>query len=266
MMVLFMFLQFIMSISHKNKSFKYRLAKALDPALKKTLGLSKTNKLIVLIIFFSLVVTILETEPLFYLEHTWLFFSLDWIFTIIFIIEYGVRVWVSTENPHYKTRWHYIISFAALIDLAMVVLILLTDLGAKGFFLRVARLIRIFRIARLGRYSAAINHLKSAIYQRREELTLSMGIALLVLLGASVCLYAVEGKIQPDKFGSIPRAMWWAVITLTTVGYGDTYPITPLGKLFASITAFAGIGLIAMPAGILASSFSDVMQNSKKNR
>lgn len=92
------------------------------------------------------------------------------------------------------------------------------------------------------------------------ELLLSVGVAGLLLLLSSAFLYAVEAAAQPEAFGSVPRALWWSIATLTTVGYGDVTPITALGKLFAGITAVAGIGLIAMPTGILAAAFSDAFQ------
>jgi voltage-gated potassium channel len=122
------------------------------------------------------------------------------------------------------------------------------------------------RIARLGRFTGALDILVSAVSNRKFELFLSAGIAVLLLYVSSAMLYLIEGGIQPDEFGSIPRAMWWSVATLTTVGYGDVYPITGLGKLFATVTAVAGIGLIAMPTGILAAAFSEAMQESRKSR
>lgn len=89
---------------------------------------------------------------------------------------------------------------------------------------------------------------------------MSLGLATLLLLVSSTMLYLIEGAHQPETFGSIPRTMWWSIATLTTVGYGDVYPVTPLGKIFAGMTAVTGIGLIAMPTGILAAAFSDAIQ------
>lgn len=133
-------------------------------------------------------------------------------------------------------------------------------LGNEAFLLRMFRLIRIIRVARLGRFSSALQAINEAVHARRFELMMSFAIASMLLLLSSTLLYIVEGGIQPETFGSIPRAMWWSVATLTTVGYGDVYPVTTIGRIFAGLTAITGIGLIAMPTGILASAFSDAIQ------
>ncbi|MGQ3891722.1 potassium channel family protein [Legionella sp. CNM-4043-24] len=247
-------------------TFRRKLAHELDPRLKGTLGLSLTNKVIMGLILFSLLIAIMATESSFYAEHVQAFLISESILTGLFALEYIARLWVCVENPLYRSRWHYFMTASALLDLLVVILFVATTMGAEGFLLRLSRLLRLLRIARLGHYSVAINNIKFALNERRDELLLSLGIALVILLISSSALYFVEGDAQPEKFGSIPRAMWWSAITLTTVGYGDVYPITPLGKVIASITAIAGIGLIAMPAGILAGSFSDAMQRHRRHK
>lgn len=143
-------------------------------------------------------------------------------------------------------------------------MIILTTFGSQGFILRLARLLRVLRIAKLGRYSIAMHNIGQDIYFRRFELIISFVIGVFALLRSSSILYIVEGGVQTQYFGSIPRAMWWSIATLTTVGYGDVYPITAIGKFFAALTAAMGSGLIAMPTGILAASFSDAIQTIKK--
>ncbi len=128
--------------------------------------------------------------------------------------------------------------------------------------LRLIRLIRILSLAKLGRLSSALRHLGDAILSRRYELLATLGLAVCLLVIGASALYWLEGALQPDKFGSIPRALWWSVITLTTIGYGDVYPITVAGKYVAGIVAVAGIGVIALPTGILAAAFSDAVQRS----
>ncbi len=130
--------------------------------------------------------------------------------------------------------------------------------------LRLVLLIRVVRLARLGRFSTALECIAEAVRSRTYELLVSAIFGVIILLFAATCLYLVEGDIQPEAFGSIPRATWWAVATLTTVGYGDVYPITVLGRILAGITAVTGICMIAVPTGILASAFSDAIKEAKE--
>lgn len=127
--------------------------------------------------------------------------------------------------------------------------------------LRLFRLIRLVRLARFGRLSAAIHALIEALEKRCFELGLSLALAVIVLIASGTLMYLVEGAHQPDAFGSIPRALWWSVATLTTVSYGDVYPVTALGRVVAGATAIVAIGLVAMPAGILAAGFTDAFQH-----
>ncbi len=121
------------------------------------------------------------------------------------------------------------------------------------------RLLRILKLARIPMVSRALINLKRALFSRIVELCLSVVLAFLLMLVAATILYFIEKDAQPDVFGSIPRALWWGVATLTTVGYGDVYPITPLGKICAGVFAIAGIGLVAMPTGIFAAAMSEIM-------
>jgi voltage-gated potassium channel len=129
--------------------------------------------------------------------------------------------------------------------------------------LRLFRLMRILRLARLGRFSLGMRHLSQAVTDRKEELLLSLMPATFVLVSSAAGVYLIEGENDPQTFGSIPRAMWWSVCTLNTVGYGDIYPHTVLGKILGGVTSIAGIGLIAMPTGILAAAFSAAFQRTR---
>lgn len=239
------------------------MAQELDPELYPREGLSLTNRVVITLILLSLLAVVLETEPAVYQGYEALFWYVEWFFLCFFGIEYLLRVWSCVDNPRYTSRWRYIFSGAALLDLLVIISFLLTALGATGFLLRLFRVIRVLRVARLGRFSTAWLILSEAIAARKYELMISAIVALGLLLVTSSLLYLVEGSTQPESFGSIPRAMWWSVATLTTVGYGDTYPITAMGRVLASFTAVAGIGLIAMPTGILAAAVSDAIQRRK---
>jgi voltage-gated potassium channel len=211
----------------------------------------------------------LETEPTLYDVAPRAFARLEGIFSFLFLIEYLVRLWAEGENPRFRGvtgRVRYALTPVAIIDLvAFLPSLVLPFLpwASNLLLLRVFRIIRILRLARLGRFSLAMRNLTEAVSERREELLLSLMLATFILVFSATAMYLLEGENDPQTFGSIPRALWWSVCTLTTVGYGDIYPHTVLGKICGGLTSIAGIGLIAMPTGILAAAFSDAFQRSR---
>ncbi|MEQ1952822.1 potassium channel family protein [Mesorhizobium sp. CN2-181] len=239
----------------------------LQPTAWHRKGLSALNKFIVLVIAAAVLVAILESEPTIYVGNENLFLGLELVFGSIFLVEYLARLWTSAEDPRYGDGFlgyvRYALSLPAIIDLLAMSTLFLTFYGNETSILRLFRLLRILSLAKLGRYSRAFNAIGHAVYSRRYELLMSLMIATVLLLVSSTLLYIIEGEGQPAAFGSIPRAMWWSIATLTTVGYGDVVPQTPLGKMLAGLTAITGIGLIAMPTGILAAAFSDAIQQHR---
>jgi voltage-gated potassium channel len=252
------------------KSLRRAVALQLDPELRGGSGLSPTNKALIVLIIISTVAAIIGTEPLISEGFDLQFRAFELGIGLVFLVEYFARLWVTPENPRYAGRsWprlRFALSFSALIDLAAIIPIIAAFGGGGTVVLRFARVMRLVRLAKLGRMSRAWNDILTAIRLRREELLLTLGLALVLILVSSTLMYWTEGNVQPDKFGSIPRSFWWSVVTLTTVGYGDVYPITPLGKFCAALVAIAGIGLIAMPTGILAAAFSETVQRRKGDR
>ena len=241
----------------------------VDPEAHERDGLSPTNQAVVWIVAVSSIMAILETEPTVENMAPRAFARLESIFAVLFLAEYLVRLWAEGENPKFRGaqgRIRYALSPPAIIDLIAflpsLVLPVLPD-TSNFMLLRVFRLIRILRLARLGRFSLAMRHLSEAVSHRREELLLSLMLATFVLVFSAAGMYLLEGDNDQETFGSIPRAMWWSVCTLTTVGYGDIYPHTVLGKMLGGLTSIAGIGLIAMPTGILAAAFSDAFQRTR---
>lgn len=230
---------------------------------------ANTNKVRKAVIFFiatlillNVLVVILETVNSLYLQYAAFFQLFDLFTVIVFSIEYVLRIWCCVKNPLYadplRGRIRYAVSPYALLDvIALTPFYLPLIIPIEFRLLRMLRLLRIFRVLRLGKYSNAFETFVDVLRSKKEEIVITMIMAMIILILAASTLYTVEREAQPEKFGSIPDAMWWAVVTLASVGYGDVYPITPLGKFFAAIVAISAIGLFALPAGILASGFAE---------
>jgi voltage-gated potassium channel len=245
------------------------LHRQLDPEAWSDRGMSPLNAVLSAIILVTVAASIAETEPTVARGREHLFRIGEIVVGCLFLAEYAARVWTCVESSrHRHMRWprvRYVVTLPAVIDLAAVIPAFFAVAGGSTYVLRLVRVIRIFRLAKLGRVSRAWRRLAEAVTERRTELALSVGLVVVAIIFAATLLYWAEGDVQPDKFGSIPRALWWAVVTLTTVGYGDATPITPLGKACSSLISIAGIMLIALPTGILAASFSDVLQRHRED-
>ncbi|MBV9929758.1 MAG: ion transporter [Alphaproteobacteria bacterium] len=239
----------------------------LDPEAWPHKGLSPANAALSLLIFLTVAASIAETEPVVSAGREHLFRAGEIAVGGIFLGEYALRVWTCVESRRWSRkawpRLRYVLSLPALVDLAAVVPAIFAVAGGSTLVLRLVRVVRIFRLAKLGRVSRAWRGLAQAVVERRSELMIAVGLALVAIVFGATLLYWAEGDVQPDKFGSIPRALWWSVVTVTTVGYGDATPVTPLGKLFSALISITGIMLIALPTGILAAAFSDVLQRQR---
>ncbi|MEM7552249.1 MAG: ion transporter [Bacteroidota bacterium] len=224
---------------------------------------------IVVLILINVVAVIAETVPSLKSEYGMGFYVLELTSVIIFTIEYLIRLWTCVEFPKYSHpfygRLRYIFSLEALIDLLAIIPFYLPILFAfDSRSVRALRLFRLLRIFKLGRYSEAIGAITGVFRQRREELLITFSFVLILLIIASTFMYFIENEAQPEAFVSIPATMWWGVATLTTVGYGDIYPVTALGKLLGAFIAILGIGVFALPAGIIATGFESELASLKK--
>lgn len=244
------------------QSLRWRTYAELDPRMSR--HMSWANGVVIVIILLGVMVTVAETEPAVIAGRELQFAYINFGFGILFLIEYLLRLWsIAERDPArpWRARLEFMGSFASIIDLLAIISSLDPLLGFNSTPLRLIRAARIFRLGRVGPIAEAMHILGTAIASRRYELLTTLGIALVTLLLGATVMYWAEGHIQPKQFGSIPRAMWWAVVTLTTVGYGDVYPITPIGKLVASLVALAGIGVIVLPTGIMASAFNEALHD-----
>ncbi len=248
------------------KALKQAVFRQVDPSAR-TQGLSLTNRIVIVLIIASVATAMVETEPLISDGRELLFRRLDLGFGMLFLMEYLVRLWVADLSPDCAgSRWprlKFVTSPSAIIDLIAIVPAMLAMAGGGTLALRFVRFFRLLRLAKLGRFSRAWQDLAQAVRSRKEELLIAFSLAGFVMIIASTLLYWAEADAQPDKFGSIPRAAWWAIVTLTTVGYGDTFPVTVLGKIFSGLVLIAAIGLIALPTGIFAGAMSEVMQRRR---
>lgn len=178
------------------------------------------------------------------------------VMVLIFTAEYLLRILVADN------RRAFIFSFYGIVDLAAILPFYLTT-GLDLRSVRAVRLLRLFRILKLGRYSPAMRRFRLAFSHAKEELTLFLGASAVMVYLASVGIYYFENPRQPEAFASVFHAMWWAMVTLTTVGYGDVYPVTLGGRLFTGVVLLVGLGIVSVPAGVVAAALSHVRQQER---
>jgi len=189
---------------------------------------------------------------------------------IVFTIEYLLRIYVSalthSSDNRFKSAFKFMFSIYGIIDLLAILpfylpLFLTIDLR----FIRMLRLMRLIRILKLSRYNNSLNLIWNVIKEKKTELSITGFVTLIILIVASFLMYHIEGHVQPDKFPDIITSFWWAIATLTTVGYGDVYPITGIGKFVSGLIAVLGIGLVALPTGLVSAGFMEKIGKSRED-
>lgn len=238
-------------------------------ALQILTGDSWANRLLAGLIIINLVAVIFETvEDLSAAYGQW-FRLVEYVSVAIFTVEYLGRVWACTMFEEYEHpvwgRLRYALTPLALADLLAITpfyLPMFVTLDLRS--LRSLRLLRMVRILKMGRYSKAVRLVFHATSQSRDQLGVVLVVLGITLVLACSFMYLFENSAQPEVFSSIPATLWWGVVTLTTVGYGDVYPVTVAGKTLAAVVAFLGIGMFALPAGIISSAFIEEIGNEKE--
>ncbi|MGE0132342.1 MAG: ion transporter [Blastocatellales bacterium] len=199
--------------------------------------------------------------------------ALRWfeVFSVaVFTIEYLARLWACVSQSRYSHpvfgRLRFMFRPMAIMDLLAVLPFYLTFFTADLRFVRALRLFRLFRVAKLGRYSSSVRLFGQVFKSKKEELFVTAMMMLLMILMSASFMYFAENEAQPDKFPDIPSTVWWSVMTLTTVGYGDVFPVTPLGRGLAMVIAILGIGMFALPVGIFGAGFVEEIQKQKARK
>ena len=240
-----------------------RVYAILEQALPDDVASRFVHAVLICLALGSVAAVVFESVPSLRLKYEALFFAVELVTVAVFTLEYFMRLWVAPLHPPYRrlgaahAAVRYALSLPSLIDLVTIIPFYLALVSPAD--LRVFIVFRIIRFLKIARYSPGIRSLYEALVNERRALLACLIILGSLVLAAASLMHLAEHDAQPEKFGTIPDAMWWAVVTLTTVGYGDVVPITPLGKVIAGVIAIMGLGMLALPVGIIATSFAEVI-------
>ncbi|MBT4663662.1 MAG: ion transporter [Methylococcales bacterium] len=254
------------------KTLRRRTFEIVEIAEKNDISSRIFDVFLIILIITNVVAIVLESVKSINAVYGYWFDLIEIVAVAIFSIEYLVRIWVCVENEEYRfysvsnfsRRLKYMRSGNALIDLLAILPFYLIIVFGGVLDLRFLRALRLLRVFKLTRYSQTMTLLFQVIHDNARAFIASIAILLIVMLIAASGIYMFEHEVQPVAFGSVPAAMWWAFATLTTVGYGDVTPITTGGRVFGAAITVVSVGMVALPAGILASAFSAQLAERQK--
>lgn len=252
-----------------NRSLRRRTFELLNPEHRGG-GLSRSvNFLLIGLILANVMAICLETMAELKHEYAVEFLCFEVFSVSIFTIEYILRLWSSSEDkpsskksPPASPRRRYLISFESVIDLIAIIPFYISLLF--GVELKALLALRLFRLLKLVRYFSALNILFDVLRAEARSFMAAILVLLILIFVSASGIYFFECEVQPEEFGSIPQALWWSTVTLTTLGYGDVVPMTVFGKIFAGLMTIFSIGIVALPAGMLASRFSEELVKRKQ--
>ncbi|MBA7517713.1 hypothetical protein ES705_09767 [subsurface metagenome] len=254
-----------------DKRIKKRTYEILEKALPGDVQSRIFDIFIMTLIILNIIAVVLGTVKNLAAQYHAFFKTFEIFSVLVFTIEYTLRLWSCTTDQKYKDSIKGRLRFAStplvIVDLIAILpfyLPMIIPLDLR--FIRILRLFRMFRMFKMGRYSESMKTLGNVLKAKKEELLITVSAVIVLLIVVSSIMYFVENEAQPEAFSSIPAAMWWGVATLTTVGYGDVYPVTVLGKFLGAIIALLGIGMFALPAGILGGGFVEEIQKRREKQ
>lgn len=222
-----------------------------------------------LTIILNLTATVLDTYDALHAKYGTLFALIEFVTVTAFAVDYVLRIYTADFKyrglSRGKAAWKYAVSFGGIVDIISFLPVYLPFFfpsGAAAF--RLVRVIRIFRLFRINAYYDSLNVITSVLSSKKNQLISSVSIILVLMLASSLCMYSLENEAQPEVFSNAFSGIWWAASTLLTVGYGDIYPVTTMGRILGIVITFLGVGMVAIPTGIISAGF--VEQDTRLKR
>jgi voltage-gated potassium channel len=252
---------------HRAVTLRHRVFLLLEGDRPRSSAARWVQRALALLILLNVTAVVLETVPS--IQESWAgFFAwFEAVSLAVFSAEYLLRLWSAVEHPAHRAplggRLRWIASPAALVDLVAVLPGLIPASAFDLRSIRLLRLLRIARVAKLGRYSVAVQTLHNVVRTRAADLLSLLVMLLTLLVVSSTLMYFLEHEAQPRAFSSIPATMWWGIVTLTTIGYGDLVPVTAAGRLLGGVIAIIGIGMFALPAGLRGAAFVEELGRAR---
>ena len=250
--------------------FKYFIFKMLDASNHNDLLGKAFDNFMIGLISLNVIAFAFETVYAISIPYKSYFNNFETISVSIFTIEYCLRLWSCTFKRKYRHpiwgRVKFMFQPLSAIDLMAILPYYLFAFFPNLVFIREIHLLRLARLLKIGRYSSSMRTLGKVVGSKRQDLLSATFTVFTLLMVSASLVYFAEHASQPELFPSIPASMWWSVVTLTSVGYGDVYPITAMGKLLGGVISVLGLGLVALPTGILASGFAEEVQHKRSNR